>query len=64
MAENAFAPVTPGEILKDEFLTEYWAIAEPAARTMGIQKIRLSKWRPRLTPAARRTELRRSPSLN
>ena len=43
MAENAFAPVTPGEILKDEFLTEYWAIAEPAARTMGIQKIRLSK---------------------
>ena len=38
MAENAFAPVTPGEILKDEFLTEYWAIAEPAARTMGISE--------------------------
>ena len=32
MAQNEFAPVTPGEMLKDEFLVEYGLSAEPAAR--------------------------------
>jgi plasmid maintenance system antidote protein VapI len=32
MAENAFAPVTPGEILKDEFLAGY-----------GLSQSRLAK---------------------
>ena len=35
MAENAFAPVTPGEILKDEFLTEYWGYRRTSCEDDG-----------------------------
>lgn len=36
MAENAFAPVTPGEMLKDEFLAEYRLSQNQLAKAIGI----------------------------
>ena len=43
MAENAFAPVTPGEILKDEFLTEYGLSQNQLARAIGISPNRITE---------------------
>jgi antitoxin HigA-1 len=36
MTEDEFAPVTPGEMLKDEFLTEYGLSQHRLAKTIGI----------------------------
>ena len=55
MAENAFAQLAKS----GRVLDRVWAIAEPAARTMGIEKICLSKWRPNSRRA--RTESREKP---
>ena len=43
MAENAFAPVTPGEILKDEFLTEYGLSQSQVAKAIGISPNRIAE---------------------
>ncbi len=43
MAENAFAPVTPGEILKDEFLTEYGLSQNQLAKAIGISPNRIAE---------------------
>ena len=43
MAENAFAPVTPGEILKDEFLTEYGLSQNRLAKAIGISPNRIAE---------------------
>jgi antitoxin HigA-1 len=43
MAENAFAPVTPGEILKDEFLTEYGLSQNQLAKAIGISSNRTAE---------------------
>jgi len=37
MAENAFAPVTPGEILKEEFLTENGLSQNQLAKAIATQ---------------------------
>lgn len=36
MAKNAFAPVTPGEMLKQEFLVEYGLSQNQLAKAVGI----------------------------
>src|ERR1700686_885287 len=36
MAKNAFAPVTPGEMLKEEFLVEYGLSQNQLAKAVGI----------------------------
>lgn len=43
MAENAFAPVTPGEILKEEFLTEYGLSQNQLAKAIGISPNRIAE---------------------
>jgi antitoxin HigA-1 len=43
MAEKAFAPVTPGEILKDEFLTEYGLSQNQLAKAIGISPNRIAE---------------------
>ena len=43
MAENAFAPVTPGEILKDEFLTDYGLSQNQLAKAIGISPNRIAE---------------------
>jgi plasmid maintenance system antidote protein VapI len=43
MAENAFAPVTPGDILKDEFLTEYGLSQNQLAKAIGISPNRIAE---------------------
>jgi addiction module HigA family antidote len=43
MAENAFAPVTPGEMLKDEFLTEYGLSQNQLAKAIGISPNRIAE---------------------
>jgi len=43
MAENAFAPVTPGEILKEEFLTEYGLSQNQLAKAIGISPNRITE---------------------
>ena len=43
MAENAFAPDTPGEILKDEFLTEYGLSQNQLAKAIGISPNRIAE---------------------
>ena len=43
MAENVFAPVTPGEILKEEFLTEYGLSQNQLAKAIGISPNRIAE---------------------
>jgi antitoxin HigA-1 len=36
MAKNAFAPLTPGEMLKEEFLVEYGLSQNQLAKAIGV----------------------------
>jgi addiction module HigA family antidote len=42
MAENEFAPVTPGEMLKEEFLTAYGLSQSALAKAIGISPNRIA----------------------
>jgi plasmid maintenance system antidote protein VapI len=42
MAQNEFAPVTPGEMLKEEFLTEYGLSRNRLAKAIGISPNRIA----------------------
>ena len=41
MAQNEFAPATPGEMLKEEFLAEYQLSQNQLARAIGISPNRI-----------------------
>ena len=41
--KNEFAPVTPGEILKDEFLAEYALSQNRLAKAIGISPNRIAE---------------------
>src|ERR1700692_1185530 len=43
MAKNAFAPVTPGEMLKEEFLVEYELSQNELAKAIGISPNRIAE---------------------
>jgi len=43
MAPNEFAPVTPGEKLKEEFLAEYGLSQNRLARAIGISPNRIAE---------------------
>ena len=43
MAENEFAPVTPGEMLKHEFLAEYRLSQSQLAKAIGISPNRIAE---------------------
>ena len=43
MAENVFAPVTPGEMLREEFLIEYGLSQNELARAVGISPNRIAE---------------------
>jgi antitoxin HigA-1 len=43
MAHDEFAPITPGEMLKDEFLTEYSLSQNELARAIGISPNRITE---------------------
>src|ERR1700716_3909942 len=43
MPENEFAPVTPGEMLKEEFLAEYGLSHNQLARAVGISPNRIAE---------------------
>jgi addiction module HigA family antidote len=43
MPKNPFAPVTPGEMLKEEFLTEYGLSQNRLARAIGISPNRIAE---------------------
>lgn len=43
MAENEFAPVTPGEMLKEEFLAEYGPSQNRLAKVVGISPNRIAE---------------------
>jgi antitoxin HigA-1 len=43
MARNEFAPITPGEMLKDEFLTEYGLSQNRLARAIWISPNRIAE---------------------
>ena len=43
MAKNAFAPVTPGEMLKEEFLVEYGLSQNHLAKAIGISPNRIAE---------------------
>src|SRR6266542_1975226 len=43
MAEKEFAPVTPGEMLKDEFLAGYGLTQNQLARAIGISPNRIAE---------------------
>ena len=43
MAENEFAPVTPGEMLKEEFLAEYGLSQNRLAKAIGISPNRIAE---------------------
>jgi len=43
MTESEFAPVTPGEMLKDEFLTEYRLSQNQLAKAVGISPNRIAE---------------------
>jgi antitoxin HigA-1 len=43
VAENEFAPVTPGEMLKDEFLVEYGLSQSQLAKAIGISPNRIAE---------------------
>ena len=43
MAQNEFAPVTPGEMLKEEFLAEYDLSQNQLAKAIGISPNRIAE---------------------
>jgi addiction module HigA family antidote len=43
MASNEFAPVTPGEMLKEEFLEEYGLTQNQLAKAVGISPNRIAE---------------------
>ena len=43
MAKDAFAPVTPGEMLKEEFLAEYGLTQSHLAKAIGISPNRIAE---------------------
>src|SRR6266540_4979160 len=43
MAENEFAPVTPGEMLKEEFLAQYNLSQNQLAKAIGISPNRIAE---------------------
>ncbi len=43
MAGNEFAPITPGQILKEEFLTEYGLSQNKLAKAIGISPNHIAK---------------------
>ena len=43
MADLEFAPVTPGEMLKEEFLTEYGLSQSQLAKAIGISPNRIAE---------------------
>ena len=43
MAENEFAPVTPGEMLKEEFLAGYGLSQAKLAKAIGISPNRIAE---------------------
>ena len=43
MAETEFAPVTPGEMLKEEFLAEYGLSQNQLAKAIGISPNRIAE---------------------
>ena len=43
MAENEFAPITPGEMLKEEFLTTYGLSQSQLAKAIGISPNRIAE---------------------
>jgi addiction module HigA family antidote len=43
ISEDEFAPVTPGEMLKDEFLAEYRLSQSRLARAVGISPNRIAE---------------------
>jgi addiction module HigA family antidote len=43
MSEDEFAPVTPGEMLRDEFLAEYGLSQSQLARAIGISPNRIAE---------------------
>jgi addiction module HigA family antidote len=43
MAKNEFAPVTPGEMLKEEFLSAYGLSQSQLARAIGISPNRIAE---------------------
>ena len=43
MAQNEFAPVTPGEMLKEEFLAEYGLSQNQLAKAIGISPNRIAE---------------------
>jgi addiction module HigA family antidote len=43
MAKSEFAPVTPGEMLKEEFLAEYGLSQNQLARAVGISPNRIAE---------------------
>jgi antitoxin HigA-1 len=43
MAENEFAPVTPGEMLKEEFLADHGLSQNQLAKAIGISPNRIAE---------------------
>ncbi len=43
MADDEFAPVTPGEVLREEFLKEYGLSQNQLARAIGISPNRIAE---------------------
>jgi antitoxin HigA-1 len=43
MAQNEFAPVTPGEMLKEEFLAEFGLSQNQLAKAIGISPNRIAE---------------------
>ena len=43
MPKNEFAPVTPGEVLKEEFLAEYSLSQSQLAKAIGISPNRITE---------------------
>ena len=43
MSANEFAPVTPGELLKEEFLVEYGLSQNQLAKAIGISPNRIAE---------------------
>lgn len=43
MTQDAFAPVTPGEMLKEEFLVEYGLSQNSLAKAIGISPNRIAE---------------------
>jgi addiction module HigA family antidote len=43
MARNEFAPITPGEMLKEEFLAEYGLSQNQLAKAIGISPNRIAE---------------------